>query len=313
MPHTVYFSAREELWPLYHGPLRAAFSHAGLDLELVQTAPDPTAVDYMIYAPEEDDDLSVYTNLRLIQSLWAGPEKLLANPTLTQPVSRMVEPGMTRGMVEYVLGHVLRHHLQTDTYAAARPGEWLWHGGLTQPLAKDRVVGVLGVGELGMACAHALHQTGFPTLGWSRTLKSDPDIACFAGDEGLQEVLGRADILVLLVPLTPQTENLINAQTIAAMKDGAAIINPGRGPLIVDDALLAALDAGKLSGATLDVFDVEPLLADHRYWTHPKVLVTPHIASETRIETAAAVVAENIRRDMAGEPVLHLIDRSRSY
>lgn len=299
-------------WTEYSAQLRVAFDKAGLDYDLCQTASDPADVDYIIYAPNGGlDDFTPYVNAKLVQSLWAGVEVPTANKTLTQPLSRMVEPGLSLGMADYVMGHVLRHHLGTDHFAAAKPGEW--HEGLVPPLAQDRMVGILGLGALGMFCAHKLADFGFQTCGWSRSLKSDDRVGCFSGDDGLAQVLAQSDILVLLLPNTPETNGVVNADTIAQMRDGVAIINPGRGPLINDDALIAALNSGKVSGATLDVFDVEPLPADHPYWVHPSVLVTPHIASATRTNTACDVVAENIRRGQAGQPFLNIVDMNAGY
>jgi glyoxylate/hydroxypyruvate reductase A len=306
----VLFSARDEQWPRYQPVLDAEFAKQGLDVNLVQKTDAPETIDYLVYAPaRDDDDLSIFTNLKLIQSLWAGPDKLLKNKTLTQPLARMVDPGMTQGMIDYVLGHILRHHLYTDTFAQADS----WLTDIAPPLPADRVVAFLGIGELGMACALAAKAHGFNVVGWSRSLKVDAPIPCYAGDEGLREILGQADIIVTLMPATPATDGIIGVEAVAAMKDGAALINPGRGELIDDDALLAGLRSGKLSGATLDVFREEPLPSDHPYWAEPTVLITPHIASETRISTACTVVAENIARDVRGEEVLFLVDPALKY
>ena len=149
--------------------------------------------------------------------------------------------------------------------------------------------------------------------GWSRSAKSEPGVKCFHGDQGLQDVLARSEILVLLLPDTPATENIINKAALAAMPDGAFIINPGRGPLIDDDALIGALDSGKIAHATLDVFRIEPLPAEHPYWAHPHVTVTPHIAAETRAVTASQVIVENIQRGETGQGFLHLVDRTLGY
>jgi glyoxylate/hydroxypyruvate reductase A len=299
-------------WIQYSKHLRVAFNKVGLDCNLIQNAGDPADVDYIIYAPNGGlDDFTPFVNAKLVQSLWAGVEVPTANKTLTQPLSRMVEPGLSLGMADYVMGHVLRHHLGTDHFAAAKPGEW--HGGLVPPLAQDRMVGILGLGALGMFCAQKLADFGFQTCGWSRSLKRDDRVGCFSGDDGLAQVLAQSDILVLLLPNTPETNGVVNAGAIAQMRDGVAIVNPGRGPLIDDDALLAALNSGKVSGATLDVFHVEPLPADHPYWVHPSVLVTPHIASATRTNTTSHVVAENIRRGQAGEPFLNIVDMQVGY
>jgi len=174
-------------------------------------------------------------------------------------------------------------------------------------------VTVLGLGALGQACARMLVQLGFPVTGWSRRPKDIPGITCLSGDDGLEQALRAADILVLLLPLTDETENLLDTLTLALLPEGAMIVNPGRGPLIDDDALMTALDRGHVAHATLDVFRQEPLPRDHPFWAHPQVTVTPHIASETRPETAAQVIAENIRRGEAGEPFLHLVDRAKGY
>lgn len=306
----VLFSARDALWPQYQPVLEAEFAKQRLEVNLIRETDAPETIDYLVYAPaQDDDDLGVFTNLKMIQSLWAGPDKLLKNPTLTQPLARMVDPGMTQGMVDYVFGHIMRHHLQTDTFAQAK--EWLTD--VAPPLPNARTVAFLGIGELGMACAVAAQEYGFNVVGWSRTLKTDAPIACFAGDDGFREVLGQADIVVTLMPATPATEGIIGADAVAAMKEGAALINPGRGELIDDEALLSGLRSSKLSGATLDVFREEPLPRDHPYWAEPSVLVTPHIASETRIPTASAVVAQNISRHVRGEGALYLVDPALKY
>jgi len=169
------------------------------------------------------------------------------------------------------------------------------------------------LGELGQACARALAALNFPVTGWSRTPRDVPGLRCVHGAEGLAAALAEAQILVLLLPDTPQTRNLLDAAALARLPRGAVVLNPGRGTLIDDDALLAALDTGQVGHATLDVFRSEPLPPDHPFWAHPRVTVTPHIASETRCETAAEVISENIRRGEAGAPFLHLVDRARGY
>lgn len=306
----VLFAAGESRWPAYEAPLRAALAEAGLDVDLVRDAA-PETVDAMIYAPggETPDDFTPYTACRAVLSLWAGVEKIVGNRTLTQPLCRMVDPGLTEGMVEYVTGHALRYHLGLDRVLATQDR---WEP-VVPPLARERPVAVLGLGALGAGCARALAGLGFPVLGWSRRPKDLPGIACHHGRDGLKTVLSRAQIVVTLLPATPGTENTLNAETLGWLPKGAAIINPGRGPLIDDEALLAALASGQVGAATLDVFRVEPLPPDHPYWAHPKVTVTPHIAAETRAVTAARVVVENLRRLSTGEPLLHLVDRAEGY
>lgn len=308
----VEFAAGPDRWEDYRAPLVRAFARAGLDVDLIQNAPDPARIDYIIYAPGSPlQDFSPYVNARAVLNIWAGVEKIVGNPTLTQPLCRMVDPSLTEGMVEWVTGQVLRHHLGLDRFIRHQDG--VWRHDLVPPLARHRPVAMLGLGALGQACARALTGLGFPVTGWSRGPKDIAGIECLSGLEGLRRVLGRAEIVVLLLPLTAGTGNLLDAERLGWMKPGAVLINPGRGGLIDDGALLAALDRGQVGHATLDVFRTEPLPPDHPFWAHPGVTVTPHIAAETRPETAAEVIAENIRRGEAGEPFLHLVDRGRGY
>ena len=308
----VYYAGTKDDWAEYETELLRAFNNMKLNVSLSNKAENPEDVDYIVYAPNGPlVDFTPFVNTKLVQNLWAGVEVPTANKTLTQPLARMVEPGLTLGMADYVMGHVLRHHLGTDHFSNAKAGEW--NEDLVPPLAQNRTVGILGLGALGMYCAHKLADFGFQVCGWSRTQKQDERVLCLSGETGLQQVLAQSDILVLLLPNTPDTTNVINTETLTLVKDRVAIINPGRGPLIDDNALLSALDKGKVSGATLDVFDEEPLPADHRYWDHPNVLVTPHIASATRTNTACDVVAENIQRGIMGQPFLHLVDNKSGY
>lgn len=307
----VLFAAGATRWPHWEAPLRRALAEAGVAAELVLEAP-PESVEAIIYAPGGDTppDFTLFTGCRLVQSLWAGVERIVTNPTLTQPLARMVDPGLTQGMVEYVAGHVLRAHLGLDAVLAAQVGRW---NPVVPPLASERPVAVLGLGELGAACARALAGLGFPVMGWSRRPKAVAGIDCHHGDEGLATVLSRAEIVVTLLPATAETENLLNARRLALLPEGAWLINPGRGTLIDDAALLDALGAGRLGHAVLDVFRTEPLPHDHPFWAHPRVTVTPHIAAETRPDSAARIVAENLRRLRADEPLLYLVDRAAGY
>lgn len=302
----VYFAAGAKAWPEYEAPLTKAL--AGTGATIVTEAPDPAAVDYIIFAPGGDiEDFTPFTRAKAVLNLWAGVEKIVGNPTLTQPLCRMVDPSLTEGMVEWVTGQVLRFHLGLDRFIARAP-HWDQH---VPPLARERPVAVLGMGELGAACGQVLAGLNFPVTGWSRTPRDVPGIRCLSGDVG--DALDGAQIVVLLLPNTPDTQNVLNAETLARLAPGAAVINPGRGPLIDDDALLAALDSGQVAHATLDVFRQEPLPAEHPYWHHPNVTVTPHVAASTRASGVSHSIAENIRRGEAGEPFLHLVDRTRGY
>ena len=304
--------AAPELWPEYRIPLPEALARAGVgDARIVTEAPDPAAVDYILYAPSAPlQDFAPFTGAKAVLSLWAGVERIVGNPTLTQPLTRMVDPALTEGMVEWVTGHVLRHHLGMDRHIV-NPGR-VWDP-QPPPLARERPVTILGLGELGLACARALQALNFPVTGWSRSPRDIPGLTCFHGADGLKQALARAQILITLLPRTPETENILNGATLALLPQGAVILNPGRGALIDDSALLAALAAGRVGHATLDVFRTEPLPQDHPFWAHPRVTVTPHIAADTRAASASAVLAENIRRGEAGAPFLHLVNRQRGY
>lgn len=307
---SVLFAARPERWDSYEAPLRAALDALGQPYRLGQDLP-PAEVDYIVYAPNSDvQDFRPYTRCKAVLNLWAGVEDVVDNPTLTQPLARMVDGGLTQGMIEWVTGHVLRHHLGMDQHISGQDGIWRNDA---PPLAQSRPVTVLGMGELGTACARALSGLGFPVTGWSRRAKQLDGIKTTHGADGLTDALASAHILVTLLPATPDTETLLNARRLAMLPKGAFVINPGRGTVIDDADLLAMLDKGHLAHATLDVFRTEPLPPEHPFWQHPKVTVTPHIASETRADTASEVIAENIRRGEAGAPFLHLVDRAAGY
>ena len=307
----VLFAARPERWEEYRDVLPTALAEAGVTAEIVQLSdrPNPTSIDWIVYAPNSDlQDFAPYTGLKGVLNLWAGVEDVEGNRSLIAPLCRMVDDGLTRGMVEWVTGHVLRHHLGIDAHLVRPMTGW---DTTSPPLAVDRPVAMLGLGELGTACASALVGLGFPVTGWSRSPKAVAGVRSVTGRDGLKDVLSGAEIVVLLTPHTRSTENLMNAETLAWMRPGAVLLNPGRGALVDDGALLEALD-GPLGHATLDTFRVEPLPDDHPFRTHPRVTVTPHIASTTRPATAARVVADNIRRGEAGMPLLHVVDRGEA-
>ena len=305
------FSAKPHNWDIYRQPLLEACAAEGLDVDLSRDhAPEET--DYIVFAPDGPvTDFRPYTRTKAVLNLWAGVESVVGNATLTQPLARMVDEGLTRGMVEWVVAHVMRHHMEIDRHIDGQDG--IWRNEIYPPLAKDRPVTVLGIGELGAACGQALAGLGFPVTGWSRSPKSVEGLRCLSGEDGLTEALTGAQVVVLLLPLTPETENVLNAERLALLAPGAHVVNPGRGPLIDDAALLAALDSGQVGHATLDVFRVEPLPPEDPYWAHPRVTVTPHIASTSRPRTSAEAIARNIARSERGEPLIGLVDRARGY
>ena len=306
----ILFSANEENWKRYKAPLQDALDDKSLDYELGTTI-TPSEVDYIVYAPSSSlQDFSPYAKLKAVLNLWAGVEGVTNNKTLKVPLARMVDSGLTDGMVEWVTGHTLRHHLGIDKHIHGQDGIWRSY---VPPLAKDRVITILGLGTLGTACGIALKRLGFNVRGWSRREKRVDGILCFYGDEQIDSSLMDADIVVLLLPDTPLTQNILNKHTLNLLKRGAFVLNPGRGPLIDDDALLAALDSGQIEHATLDVFRIEPLPQNHQYWSNNKVTVIPHKASETRPKTASQVIAMNIGRAENGQELLYLVDRENGY
>jgi glyoxylate/hydroxypyruvate reductase A len=261
--------------------------------------------------------LATFPNLKAIFSLGAGVDHLLHDQSLPHvPLVRIVDPDLTARMVEYVLLHALMVHRRQRLYdAQQRERVWLDHD---QPSASEISVGVMGLGRLGSAAASALRQVGFRVLGWSRTLKEIPGVECSHGEDGLDAFLTQSEILVVLLPLTPATEGLLNLALLRKLKRdgalaGAHLINAGRGLLQVDDDILAALEEGSLAGATLDVFQEEPLPAASPLWKHPRVTITPHNAAASDARYLVTNVLAQIDRCERGEPMENVIERTRGY
>jgi len=258
-------------------------------------------------------DLARYPKLRAVFSLGAGVDGLLADPQFPRhvPLVRMVDPNLGVLMTEYVLATVLRHHCELDHYQRQQQlGRW---NKQVRPFAADRVVGVMGLGELGARAALSLSALGFEVRGWSRGIHALEGVETFAGEAGLAAFLSATRILVCLLPLTPETRGILCAEAFSQMPRGACIVNAARGAHVVEADLLAALGSGRLAGATLDVFETEPLPAEHPYWKHPRILVTPHAASVTSLPTAAALVVENVRQWRAGGALENIVDPQRGY
>src|SRR5512144_146872 len=265
-------------------------------IEVWPEVADRESVDIALVAKPPPGVLREFPRIELIASLWAGVDGLLADQSLPAgiPLTRLVDPALTGAMVESVVLHVLSVHRLAPRYRAqALRGEWRQH---EQPAARERTVAILGFGALGRACAEALLPLGFVVTAWSRTPHAHPRVAVASGDAGLRTVLSAADIVVSLLPNTTATRALLNAERLSWLPSGASIVNVGRGDVLDDEALLAALDAGRVEAAILDVFATEPLPAEHRYWRHERVWVYPHVAAETDPRSAARVVADTIRR-----------------
>lgn len=250
-------------------------------------------------------------DLRCVMALGAGVEDLVAAIPAGVLLTRVVDPLLTASMTEYVLLHVLRYHRNQPAHEADQAGG-MWHA-REYPRASERTVGILGLGALGADAARRLADLGFRVLGWSRGPKHVPGVHGLHGPDGLDALLGQSQIVVCLLPHTAATENILDARAFARMPRGACVINAARGAHVVDADLIAALDAGQLAGATLDVFRQEPLPATHPFWTHPGVTMTPHIASLTDYQAVAAAICDNICRLHAGQPLRDLVDRTRGY
>jgi glyoxylate/hydroxypyruvate reductase A len=274
---------------------------------------DPTDVVAAIVWKYPAGMLRQFVNLRLIQVLGAGVDHLWSDPCLPKhvPIARLVDPGLTARMTEYVLLHSLALHRRLPELRDAQ-SKHNWRYLHPRPPA-DTCVGIMGLGVLGRSCADALAGVGFNVIGWNRSGRANIAVHTYNGAAGLEEFRRRADIIVLLLPLTRATENLIDSHFLADVRDGAALINVGRGALVVEDALITALDAGRLRHAVLDVFRAEPLPAEHAFWNHPKITITPHNSSATNPRTALRQIVENIRRGTAGEQLLYPVDPVIGY
>ncbi len=287
-------------WRVWHAALAAALPEATwLDLDAARRHADE--VQAAVVANPPPGSLQGLPRLRLIQSLWAGVDRLLADPTLPAgvPVARMADPAMTAAMAETALWAVLSLHRGFFAYARRQhEGRWQVHA---QRRADEVRVLVLGQGEMGRAAAARIAQLGYPVTGWRRD------------GQALAPQLAQADIVLNLLPLTPATRGLLDARFFAALPARASVVNLARGAQVVDADLLAALDSGHLRHAVLDVFHTEPLPAAHPYWRHPRVTVLPHAAALTDPRSAAAVAAANVRAALAGQPLAQLVDRQRGY
>jgi glyoxylate/hydroxypyruvate reductase A len=282
------------------------------------TLADPGSIRYGVSWRHRAGAFANLPNLQAIFSLGAGVDHVLADPRLPDvPVVRVVDPDLTARMSEWVVMQVLLHHRQFRRYDRQQAGK-IWAEDEAQPAAAEVRVGILGLGELGLDAARKLRAVGFDVAGWSRSPKTVPALLSFHGREGLDALLPRTDILVCLLPLTPDTRGLLNASLFAELaRDGRLggpfLINAGRGGLQVEADIVAALDAGVLKGASLDVFETEPLPASSPLWAHPDVFVSPHNAAVSTPGSIARYIAEQIVALERGEPLRNVVDRGRGY
>jgi len=283
-----------------------------LDFRVWDDPGEPAEIDMALCWKPPAGGLAKFPNLKVIFSLAAGVDHLFYDPDLPDvPVVRMVEPSLTAGVAEYIVLHVMRHHKDQRRFEAQQKAK-VWREYFAPP-AWTRRVGILGLGVLGSTAAGMLRPIGFHLAGWSRTPKQVEGVESFHGGGQLIEMVAQSDILVSILPKTPSTENILNAELFARMPRGASLINAGRGDQLVEEDLLDALESGQVSQATLDVFREEPLPADHPFWIHPKITVTPHSGGDPFPETAAKAVAENIMRFRRSEPLPNLARREDGY
>jgi glyoxylate/hydroxypyruvate reductase A len=279
---------------------------------------DRASVRYALSWRHPPGSLANLPNLEAIFSLGAGVDHLFADPALPErPIVRVVDPDLTLRMSEWVVMHALAHLRQLRRYERQQR-ERLWEDDDDQPKAAEVQVGLLGLGVLGADAAAKLMRMGFPVAGWSASPKSLPGVACFHGPDGLKRLLAMTDMLVVLLPLTDATRGMIDASLIAQLRRGGRLggpilINAGRGGLQVEADILAALASGALHGASLDVFEREPLPKDSPLWTHPSVYVSPHNAAVSTPAAIAEFVAREIKAHERGEPFTNLVDRRRGY
>jgi glyoxylate/hydroxypyruvate reductase len=292
-------------------PLRRALPDDDLYFDAAEVASEQ--VDIVISDSPPQGVWRQFSRLRMIQSLWMGVDRWLDDASLPAnvPVTRMIDPGMVTAMTETVLAHVLHAHLRHDVMRRQQTQQ-RWRE-LFNPVAAQRSVGIMGLGNLGTAAGRALAALNFQMQGWSRTRKDLPDVRCFAGESELAAFLAASEIVVCLLPLTTATRGIANAEFFGRMREHSVFVSLGRGPQVVEAALLAALEAGRVRHAILDVFMEEPLPPAHPFWTHPRVTVTPHCASMAQPESGAQFVAENINRLRAGEALLGVVDPVAGY
>ena len=273
---------------------------------------DPADIEYLAMGRPELDDLPDLPNLKLMLTMLSGVDGILQHPKL--PNTPLVKGEPEEGdpsMTEYALTLILSHHRQMPTYRQQqREHDWR---PLAQKWAEDQRVGFLGYGVMAKPVAELLSKMNFDVAAWTRTPKPDAPIKVFHGEEEFDDFLARTDIAVCLLPVTPQTIGVLNKDAFAKMPEGASVINLGRGVHINADDMIAALDRGQLSAATLDVTVPEPLPADSPLWDHPKITIMPHVARRSPVSQIAPQFAENIKRFQKGEPLIQEIDRDAGY
>ena len=297
----------------YKKVLAEEIGSRSLKYNIIEDISRSSEVNAVIYADDSDiSDFSIFPNDTVIFSIFAGVEKTLLNKTIQQPLVRLIDVEMTECMAEWCAAHVMRYHLDLDEFIRPDKKEWKIYN-KERLLANQINIGILGLGTLGSATAEKLNKLNFNVTGWSATKKKLKGVRSLVGSEGLIKILSTSDFLILLLPLTEKTKNIINSESLKMVKTGTILINAGRGGLIEDNELLKALDSGKLSACTLDVFDKEPLPPEHPFWSHDRVTVTPHISAPTRLRSSIKSILINIDKLNKGLQPLGLVEKERFY
>ncbi len=297
----------------YRKTLKSEFDNQNLNYKIINNFSDRTSANIIIYSDDcEISNFSEFAANSYIFSTFAGVEKTLLNKTMKQPLVRLIDAEMTECMAEWCTAHIMRYHLDIDKFINRKEKEWLVIE-TERPLANKVSIGILGFGVLGQATASKLSKLGFKITGWSTSQKKLPGIISLSGQDGLNKILASSDYIILLLPLTNKTKEIINERSIKLLKNGVKLINAGRGGLIDEKSIINGLDSGKISACTLDVFNHEPLPLSHPFWNHEKITITPHISAPTRLKSSVKSIVENIKRLEKGEKPIGLVERQRSY
>ena len=286
-----------------------------LDIRIWPDTGDPDKIIYAVAWNPPAGILASFRNLKVIFSLGAGVDHLFKDPDFPAEVtvSRVIDPYLTAGMREYVLLHVLKYH-KNQPELDKQQRKHIWNSREDERLQSDeRNIGVLGLGILGTDCAKSLLALNFNVTGWSRSLKAIPGVTCLSGLDGLNKLLSSSSILVCLLPLTKDTEGILNYNLFSKLPKGAYLINAARGNHLIEKDLISCLNSGQLTHATLDVFKEEPLPKEHTFWDHKRITVTPHNASITDPRTVANKILADIKRHLNRKPISNTVNIISGY
>jgi len=284
-----------------------------LDIRIWPDVGNPADIEFLLVWKHPIGSLNQFSNVKAIQSLGAGVDHIFVDPDINTevPIARIIDPYMASDIVQYVTAYALQH-IKLIKRWSEKQQQKLWNKEPPFNLS-EKMIGIMGMGFLGSKAAHVLTALGLKVSGWSQSEKNISDVKHYTGDAEFSDFLSQSDMLICMLPLTDKTENILNIKTLSQLPEDAYLINVGRGSHLVEEDLLTVLDSGHLSGACLDVFRQEPLPVEHPFWSHPKIQVTPHIASVTNAATAAPQVYENYSRMMSGQALLRQVDTKKGY